>query len=1025
MKALDELLRIQDRDNMPTQLWKISERAADLWKISDDKAGLIRTVLEWCTSSHRPGVMKIYVATTIFRSWSTFDIDITDTILDFLDTDPLYEVSRKRLVYHLVSELVRSGHYSVPRYLQWLIARGGLYDSSETDPEGPCLKRLLVELPVQSLSSSMKSLRDTLLRRVSYLVEHEAADIETAMKRIKHSLGVRLGDNEVIQWKKPMSITKLAQRIKLSSHALQSEICSWLVNDLVWSLNTNFQLTKESLELSTTKFESLRTLLEAAEDFTMLEQFLKLVSRSSNADVLGHCADTISLHLPIFAATGAARSLFQCLYDRLKVLGEEQGLGVRPLLASLANLAPRLPDCKDIATQLVNELARTDRTNAVDASSPLSDNMAVQLQDDETELNEQLEKLASFTSADRPTMERLFSAIVRRYESCWRKPDERQRPYCMLLTRLRVFDNQYFDMMMGAWVQRIRKLTDRPPIAQVLPLFISFGCLSLTLVFQTAARTQAQANQPQSGVVSVATIYMQELLKMLMVPLTSTPVMTPEDCYKFRIAQEKARLYHNKEVMLLIRWALAEYSASRNNMQASIPQPLEENDTIDRLLELLRDLVLVDSDAACQTLSLKAPDPKLAALIEQLTTKLLVPHGGGGQKSFEQVLELANEFTLPFCQVKLSLNLANDDASGSEGAERLQSQLEQLSKAMDNAIDANNVMWTGMLSRMSPEITQHLRSRAENRFLGLLPSLRNRPTAEAADNVLDDDFKMAENLLTVIDSTIRGTSTPKPVPFSSAMVDKLSDIWEIMASPNVEHAALQADVLARWLPLVLSYVALLASTNIASPADTSTSGAAATANKAVSSGTGGEMRGRVLLVLAGLVQELDGQCYYPPSESTSITTNCSPHPNPGPNLDQKQQQRQLGERAFDIALLLADGLPEDARQLCVRAVKDATSDPRLRYLFSFERPPAAEGLLMLAHRDGVGNNRAGAGPGGDRRSTPMTGMAMGSAGAGIAAAPERLSPFLFRRWEILSEPTPNVGENDTSLSLTLFDARKI
>ena len=60
---------------------------------------------------------------------------------------------------------------------------------------------------------------------------------------------------------------------------------------------------------------------------------------------------------------------------------------------------------------------------------------------------------------------------------------------------------------------------------------------------------------------------------------------------------------------------------------------------------------------------------------------------------------------------------------------------------------------------------------------------------------------------------------------------------------------------------------------------------------------------------------------------------------------------------------------------------------------------------------------------------PAMGMAMGmgmGVGPGMMAPPpEKLSPFLFRRWEILSEPTPNVGENDTSLSLTLFDARKI
>jgi mediator of RNA polymerase II transcription subunit 12 len=46
------------------------------------------------------------------------------------------------------------------------------------------------------------------------------------------------------------------------------------------------------------------------------------------------------------------------------------------------------------------------------------------------------------------------------------------------------------------------------------------------------------------------------------------------------------------------------------------------------------------------------------------------------------------------------------------------------------------------------------------------------------------------------------------------------------------------------------------------------------------------------------------------------------------------------------------------------------------------------------------------------------------AGAGADTQKEKLAPFALRRWEMLGEPTPNVGENDTSLSLTLFGARK-
>ena len=123
----------------------------------------------------------------------------------------------------------------------------------------------------------------------------------------------------------------------------------------------------------------------------------------------------------------------------------------------------------------------------------------------------------------------------------------------------------------------------------------------------------------------------------------------------------------------------------------------------------------------------------------------------------------------------------------------------------------------------------------------------------------------------------------------------------------------------------------------------------------------------------------------------------------------------------DIAVVLADGLPDDLRAQCAKAIMflpgstasaGTTSDPRLYYLFSVAQPTPADSL-RLAHRD--------------RAAMPYSAAARGM-GAMYGLGPgsqERLTPFVLRRWEILSEPTPNVGENDTSLSLGLFEAFKV
>ena len=91
---------------------------------------------------------------------------------------------------------------------------------------------------------------------------------------------------------------------------------------------------------------------------------------------------------------------------------------------------------------------------------------------------------------------------------------------------------------------------------------------------------------------------------------------------------------------------------------------------------------------------------------------------------------------------------------------------------------------------------------------------------------------------------------------------------------------------------------------------------------------------------------------------------------------------------------------------------------------------------MLSHRDTTtnNNNKAGAAPsgpggvGGGSRPPPGPGHLLGtpaSLWAQTVQGPERLTPFQFRRWEMLNEPTPNVGENDTAVDLGLFEARKV
>ena len=102
-------------------------------RTTDDHDLLIRTCIEWSSSVYRYGCFRAYAAARLLRIWRRKGVDLQGPIFNFLAACSDVPDLRKRDVYSLLAELVRSRHLSVGKYLQWLIARGTLDDRHEFD----------------------------------------------------------------------------------------------------------------------------------------------------------------------------------------------------------------------------------------------------------------------------------------------------------------------------------------------------------------------------------------------------------------------------------------------------------------------------------------------------------------------------------------------------------------------------------------------------------------------------------------------------------------------------------------------------------------------------------------------------------------------------------------------------------------------------------------------------------------------------------------------------------------------------
>jgi mediator of RNA polymerase II transcription subunit 12 len=917
------------------------------WHMTNDRPMLVQTVIEWATSSHRPGAAKVYVGARMLRMWSRYGIELNDEILAFLDSGDHRSGVDKSDLYHLISELSRSGHFSTSKYIQWLIARGGIRGPADLEKNGPPSTRLLAELPIHNIPESIDRLRSTLLGRAQISVDDETQQVEDQIDTIKHfmiHLDDQIGTESPNRNVSAMSGVTTVNRSELS-RAVKSEIGLW-IRSRVSSLMTNVKWANRKdiapeppLPMNLGTFNYVRGVLEEIGDLSMLADVLQLVSSLDNVQVLAAATDTLNYNIDSLAAIGALTDLFDKLHSRVRSLAEQRDFDTTILLRSLSDLATRIPGAESVASQLSQEFAQSSRRTAADACSPVSDYMAV-LQNPETDFTDEIEKvLASGTSMDTSNFDRLFQMITARIEATWDKIPQQERNCALLLVQLRTFNVKQFDASMSVWLRGTMMTAARPSLIRFIGSLVAADCVDLKTIMNVTAEMLA-SDRGMANVNISSRIAFEAFALILGTPFEAD-FMTIDDIYKLSIKRLHVQRDAPTETLATLKRAI-EFSA---------PSMQEEHDDLIRLCQsqtlhhLLQSYILIDLDVVVQTLMRplgKNLHPDIAVVLKGLTNRLLYPELpselGIAQDSqtlperIESALKSADHLTMPFCKLELQVIFTAGKTDDSNGEAEEQECLEAFERAVDLAVMNKNRTWTGIIRTLDIRIARYLCQRAENSFLSIVPSTK----LDDSNDAKSETNQKATRLLFLIGATSYSMQTSATQQLASHIVDKLNDIW-LIASQGEPHSR-QAS-LEIWLPLMLDFITLHI-------------------DMFDSSKNSSEIRTRMLLSLSALMVELQ--------KHNSIES--------------------LLQKIFDVAILLVDDLPDDARANCVRTLKDKTADPRIQYIFGYSAPPM----------DWLQLNQKG-----------------------------KLMPYPLRRWEILSEPTPNVGENDTSLSLTLFQARKM
>ncbi|WPH01430.1 Hypothetical protein R9X50_00427600 [Acrodontium crateriforme] len=757
--------------------------------------------------------------------------------------------------------------------------------------------------------------------------------------------------------------TALAQATSEFSGPVQvpSDLSPSLKMALADSIRSRMRRMTEAASISMGAFCIFRECFELLSDMVALAELLATAIDSENIPLLATTTDTISLHAESFAALSKLDTLVDGIFERYRTVRSQQVLD-RPFIQALRTLAKRLRRMP-MAKLLDNDLAICDQQSSMMACSPASDNL-VGMHASSLDSDDDIDAVfASGNSMEQQLMQRVFMRIVQHAAKGHCVQSESVSKVCRWLRQLRALDLTGFDQMAATYLTSTFEGATRDSVSTAaITCLVASGCSTLYSVTSAAVKNST----PQAAITAI---------DLLLCPTIASDSLHPAEKYRYRKKQIRYRIEKLDDAMLLL------YTACKSTEFVA-----DSSYVVDLLVEYTAKV----KPSGVGRFQQLAHDPSVVANCKRICQAMMKRNGpttSGDVLDPRSIFAMADPLTVRFARGLLGFVIVAEKQNGSD----CQRVIHDL---FVTAIVERNPVWPQLLTAVGTETKKSLHDWAQEQLLFAATKFSDQSNSSDA---------LIFSYLALIDITKEAAADEDDTTVMVAVTDKLREVErQLTEGTNVadKHKFSPTYGLLR----MLLHICILHAQKAPFDSDGSKSA-----------------RGQLLLILCTLLV----------------------HP-------EMQRQQSLIEYIFDLASILADGLPETTLNLIPRSTPQTLArDPRVDSLLGSVSGNATRTWL------GLSSQTQSAGPAGTtqqqralnkhpssqqmqgRPAAPGHAIAPGGSqlqqranwpaqfGANRPFVEAKVTPYQLRSWEIMPDSTPVMGSNDTSLSLTLFAARKV